>query len=355
MTANNEIGVGRDISASIPGGFSSAGSLTGNLRTRSAAVFLNGALGTLTQETAVTGPPAFSAYDEYSLADLLPYFTIEKKVGSNQLSAYQQLVVQYTDCVINTLNITVPSAAFATFSAGVIACGESYQSSEIVNVENTQYSSTFLAGYDPKSDDILAFYGGQIVTGQSSNTTTPTLTEDDTFQSFEITINNNVQSDEYTVRPSRFLRSVTEGIRAIDCNITQVFTDYRDYQQYTYGNYAYGGSPGTGAGYTTPGYQLYMGSVLFTITNWQLDAYVQGTSDVLTTAAPTGGPQSPDIPQGLQFTMPKVAFSGFPVTLSTGRIVVTTTAVALRPNNPTTGWNSTLAVQSVPQGAGFAS
>lgn len=343
LTANNEIGQGRDITASIPGGFSSAGSLSGNLRTRSAAVFMEGAIGPHSVVAAdATGPPPTAAYDKYALADLLPYMTLEKKVGSSTRSANEVIYLRYTDCMINTLNISVPSAAFATFSAGVIACGESYSSTPIAagtsntSVEGTPWNaSTFKAGFDPASDDILVFHGGRIEKGDAVTTGVPTITKDETFQSFEVAVNNNVASDEYTVRPSRFLRSLTEGIRSIDCNITQIFEDFHEYQQFTYG----------ASGRTTPGYNLYMGAIRFIVANWQIiDA------EDITLATLTGAPSAP---QAIEVFIPRLAFSGFPITLTTGRIVVTTTAVALKPSGGTAPWDQAITTYVRPTLAGF--
>lgn len=307
LVAEGEIGLGRDVSQAVPGGFSVAGAVNGTLRARSAAIFLQGALGSI---TAVTGPPAV---DELDVADVLPVYTIEKKVGSAVRDPNELLTVRISDAMVNTLNISAPSGALATFSAGLVAAGEQTIAAPLVDpVAGTPAA----AAYTADSDDLLVFHGGRIRTGPSADGGAETLARDDTFQSMEVVINNNVAADEWTVRPSRFLRSLTEGIRSVEANMTIVFEDYEKYQQYTYG----------AQGRNTPGYNLYMGALEFFLGNWQI-----ADVDDVATVAPTGAPANP---QAVQIHIPKLAFSGFPVSLATGRIAVTTTARALK---PTTG------------------
>lgn len=297
LVAEGEIGTGRDVSQAVPGGFSAAGAINGNLRVRSAAVFLQGALGA---RTAVVGPPTS---DNFDVADTLPAWTIEKKVGT---TAPQQLTLRYTDAMVNTLNISVPSAGLATFSAGMIAAGEQKLAGGAGLV-------TTPITYPTTSDDLLLFHGGRIRTADTGTVLTATQ-NDSTFQSFEVAINNNVAADEYTIRPSRFLRSLTEGIRAIEANITLVFEDEAKYEQYTYG----------ATGRTAPGYSLYNAALELFLGNWQVvDA------EGIATVAPGGAPANP---QALLITLPKLQFAGLPVSLATGRIVVTTTARALKPS-----------------------
>jgi hypothetical protein len=293
LVAEGEIGAGRDVSQAVPGGFSSAGAINGNLRVRSAAVLLHGALGSRTPDT---GPPIV---DDFNPADDLPWFSIEKKVGT---SGSELLVTRYTDAMVNTLNLTVPSGALATFSAGIISCGETKLGAPVVT-----------PAYPATSDDLLLFHGGRIRHADTGTTLT-TSHDDSTWQSIEVVINNNIQADEYTVRPSRFLRSLTEGIRTIELNLTLVFEDAAKYEKYTYG----------ATGRTTPGYALYSGATELFLGNWQID-----NADDIGTETPTGGPVSP---QALQLNLPKTVFTGLPVALSTGRIAVSTTARALKPS-----------------------
>lgn len=307
IVAEGEIGTGRDVTQAVPGGFSSAGAINGNLTARAGAAFLNGALGTLTAVTATVGE---AAYDKFDPADVLPVFTVEKQVGTDARSANELLVLRYTDVMVNTLNISANSGGLSTWSAGLIACGESRQTTALVT-EPISYPST--------GDDLLVFHGGRIRTKDSTNADTVTFVtgdNDPVFQNLEVVINNNVLADEYTIRPSRFLRSLTEGIRSVEINCTIVFEDYATYQQYTYG----------ATGNNAPGYALYMGAMQFTLANWQLD-----TADEFVDITPTGAPAAP---QGVEFVIPKLAFSGLPVALSSGRIAVSTTARALK---PTTG------------------
>lgn len=290
LIAEGEIGTGRDVTQAVPGGFSSAGALNGNLRARSAAVFLYGALGTGASATNV---------DNFDVADTLPLFSIEKKVGTNARTASELLTIQYADCMVNTLNITASSGALATFSAGIIAAQEKYISAPLVT-----------PSYPASSDDLLVFHGGRVKVADTSASATAA---DETFQSVEFAINNNIQADEYTIRPSRFLRSLTEGIRSIEANVTLVFEDYAKYQQYTYG----------ASGNTAPGYSLYLGQMDLFLGNWQIVS-----ADDITTSSPTGAPASP---QALNLTVTKFAYSGLPVALASGRIAVSTSARALKP------------------------
>lgn len=309
LVAEGEIGTGRDVSQAIPGGFSSAGAINGNLRVRSAAVFLEAALGTkaLVAADAMATPQATAAYNQYTPADDLPYLTIEKKIGT---SAPERLILRYTDCMVNTLNISVPSGGLATFSAGIVASGEQKLSS--VTDTSIDYAST--------SDDLLAFHGGRIRHADTGVTLANTH-DDATFQSIEFVVNNNVATDEYTIRPSRFLRSLTEGMRSIEANLTIVFEDEAKYAKYTYG----------ASGNSAPGYSLYMGNLQLFLGNWQVvSSGTPANDDNAITASPVGAPASP---QALEIVTPKLAFSGLPVALASGRIQVTTTARALKPTS----------------------
>lgn len=318
LVAEGEIGTGRDVTQSVMGGFSSAGAINGNLTARAAAVLSKGAFGTLTAVAAGVD----AAYDEFTPADVLPVFTMEKKVGTDVRVATELLTLRYTDTMVNTLNISASSGGLSTFSAGLIACGESYIAAPIVT-----------PAYASASNDLLVFHGGRIRVKTSTDTDAVTFITGDnnaTFQSMEVVINNNVQADEYTIRPSRFLRSLTEGIRSIECNMTIVFEDFNTYTKYTYGS----------SSNTSPGYAQYLGALNFLLANWQI-----ADADVLKTLAPTGAPAAP---QGIEFTVPKLAFVGLPVALASGRIAVSTSARALK---PTTG--NIIKAQIRPTAAGF--
>ena len=296
LVAEGEIGTGRDVSQAVPGGFSAAGAINGNLRVRAAATFLEAALGA---KTEVVGPPTTTTF---APSDDIPVYSIEKKVGTTDP---ELLVVRYTDAMVNTLNITATSGGLSTFSAGITAAGEAKLAAALLDPVT----------YATSSDDLLVFHGGRIRADDSGTASPLTAAENDpTFQSFEVVINNNVDASEYTIRPSRFLRSLTEGIRSIETNMTVVFSDDAQYERYTYG----------AAGRTSPGYNLYMGMVEFFLGNWQV-----ADADGITTAAPTGAPAEP---QAMQLDIDKLAFAGFPVALTSGRIAVTTTARALKPS-----------------------
>jgi hypothetical protein len=215
--------------------------------------------------------------------------------------------------MINTLNISAPAGALATFSAGLITAGESR-----LNAAEAAGTGLVSPTYASTSDDLLVFHGGRIMNG----TTGGTLAKDETFQSIEIVVNNNVAADEYTVRPSRFLRSLTEGIRSVEANMTLVFENPDKYSQYTYG----------ASSLSQPGYSFYEGALQIFLGNFQVtdgqDA-VGSTLGATTFTTPTGTAPA-NGRQMVQFNIPRLAFTGLPVALSTGRIAVTTTARALK-------------------------
>lgn len=324
LVAEGEIGTGRDVTQAVPGGFSAAGAINGNLTARAAAVTLNGALGNIVADPGTPGTDV--AHDEFSPFDVLPVFTVEKKVGSAARLAKELLTLRYTDVMINTLNVTASSGGLSTFSAGLIACGEQYIPTGPIAVPT----------YNTASNDLLVFHGGRVLRQDTSDDAgivfdaTDVDQNDTTFQSLEVVINNNVQADEYTIRPSRFLRSLTEGIRSVELNMTIVFEDFATYERYTYGQTVT----------HRPGYNLYMGALDFTLANWQLDP-----ADNLLSETPNGAGANA---QGVHFKVPKAAFSGLPVTLATGRIAVSTTARALK---PTTG--AIIVADVLPTAAGF--
>lgn len=312
LVAEGEIGTGRDVTQAVPGGFAAAGAINGNFRARAGAVLLQGALGTRTEIVAVGGTSV--AHDKFTPTDDLPSFSVEKKVGTTDP---QLLVLRYDGVMVNTLNVSVNSGGLSTFSAGLIAKEETKLVAGVATI-----------AYPASGDDLLVFHGGRI----RSATTGTTLTSSHdkaTFQSVELVVNNNIQADEYTIRPSRFLRSLTEGIRSVEANLTIVFEDDTAYEEYTYG----------AAGRTTPGYSLYYGALEMSLANWQL---IPAESIIKET--PTGAPA---LPQGLKFDIPKLAFSGLPVALASGRIAVSTTARALKPTG------NIIEVLEVPQRAGL--
>lgn len=308
LVAEGEIGIGRDVSQAVPGGFAAAGAINGNLRVRTAAVFLEAALGTSAVVPGAAGPPETVDVDQFTPADDIPYLTIEKKIGT---SSPQRIFLRYTDSMVNTLNITVPPAALATFSAGVVAAGES----ELASATDTSID------YDAKTDDLLVFHGGRV---RHADTGTPLVNTHDnsTFQNLEFVINNNIITDEYTIRPSRFLRDLTEGIRSVETNMTIVFEDNAAYEKYTYG----------ATGRTSPGYQLYKGALELFLGNWQVVSSGTAANDESADFKTPADTTVSDY-QALEIVVPKLAFSGLPVALQQGRIAVTTTARALKPTS----------------------
>ena len=313
LIAEGEIGQGRDVSQMVPGGYAAAGAINGNIRARALDILLEGSLGTKTA-SVVPANGNSTAYNSYTVNDDLPWYSLEKRVGANATNN-EQMALEYTDVMINTLNVSIPAGGLATFSAGVIACGEKQQATPI-------HTPTYSAA----SDDLLVFHGGRIMNGATGST----MARDETFQSVEIAINNNVAADEYTIRPSRFLRSLTEGIRAVDVNMTLVFENSANYAKYTYGNAAAG----------TPGYSFYSGALQVFLGNYQIET--AGTTatpatpiditgrtlggQIFQSATPSGVTNA----QAVQFNIPKLAFTGLPVALASGRIVVSTSARALK-------------------------
>ena len=344
LVAEGEIGQGRDVSQMVPGGYAAAGAINGNLRARAANILLEGVLGTAaggataTPEsgtspfvaTGGTSPNGSLGYRKLTPGDDLPFYTIEKRIGA---TSPEQLVIQYQDTVINSLNVSVPAGALATFSANVIAAGEVAKGASATPVSPT---------YKAISDDLLVFHGGRILNG----TTGQALTRDNTFQSVELAFNNNVAADEYTVRPSRFLRSLTEGIRSVEANVTMVFNNHDDYAKYQLN----AASPSSDA---QPGYSFYMGGMQLVLANFQAtddNTDLVGSNTLPTSstspvtykgykvafsndATPNNNSTTPlSGAQGVQFNIPRLAFTGFPIALASGRIVVTTSARALRLN-----------------------
>ena len=232
--------MGRDVSSAIPGGFQSAGAVNGNARARALSVLLEAALG---NKNGVNGGGGNTqgSYDTMTPADQLTWWSIEKQVGS---ATPQELVILYSDAMVNTLSISAPAAALATFSAGLITATEArvdrgttgigwYATpvpGPFVNTETT-------TAYSANSDDLLVFHGGRIFLGDSpTGAPSPQAAiRDDTWQSVELSLNNNIAADEYTVRPSRFLRSLTMGIRQLDVNFTLVFDNPDKYSKFAYG------------------------------------------------------------------------------------------------------------------------
>lgn len=312
LVAEGEIGLGRDVSQAVPGGFSAAGAINGNLTARAAALFLNGALGTQLDTTADATNAAVSGFTP---ADDLPLFTVEKKVGTATPNAWELLTLRYTNVMVNTLNISATAGGLSTFSAGLIASREDYIPTGPVAT----------VAYPANVSDLLVFHGGRVRIKDSTDTDAVTFAAADNsddvtkrtpMQSLEVVVNNNVAADEYSIRPSRFLRSLTEGIRSVEINTTIIFEDNATYRRFTYGS----------ATANSPQYNLYMGAIDFQLANWQL-----ADTDDSVKLAPTGAPANP---QAVDVTIPKLAFSGLPVALSSGRIAVSTTARALK---PTTG------------------
>ncbi len=260
ITAEGEIGRGRDLTGAIAGGYGITGGFGGNARVEDLAKLVCAAVSNddsmLTQ--SATGNEGIITPTNY-----LDWFVIEKNVGDT-------LYVWYVNCKLNTLTISVNSNEMATYSTEWVA-----------SMEKT-IAEGVAGSPDYTEDDILAFHGGLLKIGGI---------EYRNMESVEISIENDLSDDEYTVQPSRFLNDVTEGSRKFTLNFNQVFQNADDYSTYTYGE----------VGRTTPGYKLYEESVTFLLMNDQ----VKGTAT-----------------EYIEFEFPRVMFGGLPVTLTSGRITV---------------------------------
>lgn len=350
LVAEGEIGVGRDVTSAVPGGFQAAGALNGNIRARSASLLLEAALG-IKNGVQGGGGNTSGSYDTFTPGNALSWWSIEKRIGA---ATPNMLVIQYQDSMVNTLSISAPSGALATFSAGVIGSIE-YRSDR--GSTGVGYPATATPGpvvneqlagsYPANVDDLLVFHGGRVFLGDAATgmLNPQAAVRDEGWQSVELALNNNIDATEYTVRPSRFLRSLTVGIRQLDINFTMTFENPDRYSRFAYGLQAN----------NIPGYSLYFGALQFFLGNFQmlndsLDGVgsslpYAGASNVkaFTPATPGvnvynpalgAGGATPAAPgagaQFVQVNIPKAAFTGFPVALTSGRIVVTTSARGLQ-------------------------
>ena len=269
LVAENEIGRGRDRTGAIAGGYAIAGGFGGYARVTDLAQLCIMALSDNPAACAADGSTGIGTIVP---TDYLDWYSIEKNVGDT-------LYLWLVNGKVNNLTISVNQGEIAN-----------YTSEWVVTMEKKVTSSD--AGTPTYTDDdLLAFHGGLIEINS---------TEYDNMESIEIAIANGLSNDEYTVHPSRFLNNVTEGARTFDLNFNQVFQTEADYQKYTYG----------AADRTTPGYDLFEDDVAFTMMNAQ------------TIGAAT---------EYIKFAFPRVMFGGLPVTLATGRVVVSNTGVVLAP------------------------
>lgn len=270
LIAENEIGRGRDRTGAIAGGYAIAGGFGGYARTADLGELLKMALSDDEGATTASGSTGLTTIVP---TDYLSWWSIEKNVGDT-------LYLHLINGKMNTLTISVNQGEIAN-----------YTSEWVVTMEKTiaQGDATSPTYVD---DDLLAFHGGLLKLGG---------TQYDNMESVEISINNGLSNDEYTVHPSRFLNNVTEGARTLDLNFNQVFQTADDYANYTYG----------AIGRTTPGYSLYEDDVYFLLMNAQSKAAAS---------------------QYIEFFFPRVMFGGLPVTLASGRIVVSNTGTVLAPS-----------------------
>jgi hypothetical protein len=267
LMADGEIGRGRDRTGAVAAGYGIAGGFGGNAR-----VFDIGKLIQFALNDDWAAPDGGSGVTTVAPGTYVSWVAVEKNVGDT-------LYLWLVNSKVNNFTLSASSNALATYSVDFVTMFEKSIG------ENEAHEPTYVG------DDLLAFHGGLLELGGSQY---------NNMESVEVSIANNLSNDEYTVRPSRFLNNVTEGQRAIDLNFSQVFTDKADYENYTYGE----------VGRTTPGYKLYEDEVTFTMMNDQAKA----------TAT-----------QWIAFDFPRVMFGGLPITLTSGRIVVSNTGVVLAP------------------------
>lgn len=269
LTAEGEIGRGRDRTGAVAGGYGIGGGFGGYSRIADIGQLLRMAV--KNEDVTADGSTGITTItpDNY-----LDWWTIEKNVGDT-------LYLQLVNGKINTLNVS--------FNAGEIG---SYSTEWVVTMEKT-IDSGDASTPSYSGDDLVAFHGGQIKIGGSEYTN---------MESISIDINNGLSNDEYTIQPSRFLNNVTEGARTFDLSFNQVFQTAADYSNYTYG----------AVGRTTPGYSLFEDDISFLIMNAQAKV---------------------DATQYMEFYFPKVMFGGLPINLTTGRIVVSNTGTVLAPTS----------------------
>ena len=271
MVAENEIGRGRDRTGAVAGGYGISGGFGGYARAADLGLLCQMALSNDESACAASGSTGIATVVP---TDYLDFWSIEKNVGD---TLYQWLI----NAKLNTLTISVNQGEIANYTSDWVVTTEK-------KIESSDAGSPSYT-----NDDLLAFHGGLLKIND---------TQYNNMESVEIAINNNLSNDEYTVHPSRFLNDVTEGARTFDLNFNQVFQDATDYEKYTYGL----------VGRTTPGYDLYEDDVYFLLMNAQAKA---------------------DATQYIEFFLPRVMFGGLPVTLASGRIVVSNTGVVLAPTS----------------------
>jgi len=270
MVAENEIGRGRDRTGAVAGGYAISGGFGGYARTTDLGLLCQMAL---SNDADSCEPSASTGISTVVPTEYLDFWTIEKNVGD---TLYQWLI----NAKMNSLTISVNQGEIANYTTDWVVTTEK-------KIESGDASSPSYA-----DDNLLAFHGGLLKLGG---------TQYNNMESVEIDFNNNLSNDEYTVRPSRFLNDVTEGARTVDLNFNQVFQNADDYANYTYG----------AVGRTTPGYGLYEDDVYFILMNAQDKA---------------------EATEYIEFFFPRVMFGGLPVTLASGRIVVSNTGTVLAPN-----------------------
>lgn len=270
LTADGEIGRGRDRTGAVAGGYGISGGFGGFARVEDLGVLLQMSLSDTAQS-----PDGSTGITTVVPTNYLSWWAIERNVGDT-------LYVWYINSKVNSLNVTVAANQIATYTVDFVITMER----DISNEATPLYGTPTFAG-----DDLLAFHGGHLEIGGSQYRN---------MESVAIDIANGLSNDEYTVQESRFLNNVTEGARTIDLNFSQVFQDAADYSTYTYG----------AVGRTTPGYALFEDDVYFLLMNAQ--------SKVTAT-------------QYIEFFFPRVMFAGIPVNLTSGRIVVSNTGTVLAP------------------------
>jgi len=269
MVAENEIGRGRDRTGAVAGGYAISGGFGGYARVSDLGLLLQMAL---SNDESACAPSGSTGITTVVPTDYLDWWTVEKNVGDT-------LYVWLVNAKMNSLTISVNQGEIASYTSDWVVATEKKIAAE--DAETPSYVD----------DDLLAFHGGLIKIND---------VQYNNMESLEIAINNGLSNDEYTVHPSRFLNNVTEGPRTFDLNFNQVFQTADDYANYTYG----------AVGRTTPGYDLYEDDVYFLLMNAQAKASAT---------------------QWIEFYFPRVMFGGLPVTLASGRIVVSNTGTVLSP------------------------
>jgi len=180
-----EIGGGRDYlaSSSVMAGFTVSGDVSGLMRPNTFGLLLLAAGFTSAAPTQDGTTGAWTHVFTPALTG--SYLTIETRWGSTDA------IRRFSDCLVDSLSVSLDANGRATYSASLIGTTESWQGTPAVPVYET---------------DAVADYKGSAVTFDALGTYK--------FESVEVSIANNLSSDEFVIG-SRMLDDVTFGAREV--------------------------------------------------------------------------------------------------------------------------------------------